>query len=306
MLILNSKNTQKTSIKNIDISQSYLKEIINEISIPRHYIYEKKNNLKVRNFIKKEFEDLGLYSVYQGEYDNIIATFDGVLMSECTIIIGGHYDSVPNSLGADDNASAIAGLLATAKALREISPSLPVMFVAFNREEDGLLGSYDFLHTLPPSLIKTLKCVHILEMIGYCSHEPNSQHIPEGLPIKVSNIGEFIAIIANRDSNHLIKNILNTAQKTQPKLKVKALKVFLGVEKFFPHLSRSDHAPFWQSRIPAMMWTDTSEFRNPHYHKASDTPDTLDYDFMQSVVELLSEVVLEELKRAEKERKNYA
>jgi len=299
MLILNSKNNQvdskKALPKNIHISQSYLKEIINKISIPRHYIYEKKNNLKVRNFIKKEFEDLGLHSVYQGEYDNIIATFDGVLMSECKIIIGGHYDSVPNSLGADDNASAIAGLLATAKALRELSSSLPVMFVAFNREEDGLLGSYDFLNTLPPSLTKTLKCVHILEMIGYCSHEPNSQHIPEGLPIKVSNVGDFIAIIANRDSNHLIKDILNTAQKTQPQLKVKALKVFLGIKKFFPHLSRSDHAPFWQSQIPAMMWTDTSEFRNPHYHKPSDTPDTLDYDFMRSVVELLGKVVLEEL-----------
>ncbi|MEA3490506.1 MAG: M28 family peptidase, partial [Campylobacterota bacterium] len=64
---------------------------------------------------------------------------------------------------------------------------------------------------------------------------------------------------------------------------------------FFPHLSRSDHAPFWESRIPAMMWTDTSEFRNPHYHRPSDAPDTLDYEFMRRVVELLGEVVLEEL-----------
>ncbi|MFK5976389.1 MAG: M28 family peptidase [Sulfurovum sp.] len=301
MLITSSK--QKTTFKkqNINISESYLREIIEAISIPRHYIHERKNNLKVRNWIKKKFEDLGLYSSYQGEYDNIIATFDGVLMSECEIIIGGHYDSVPNSLGADDNASAIAGLLAVAKALKEINPSLKVMFVAFNREEDGLLGSYDFRNMLPLELSKRIKCVHILEMIGYCSHKPNSQYIPEGLPVKVSDVGDFIAIISNRDSNHLIKPIIKIAETFQPKLPVKALKVFLGVEKFFPHLSRSDHAPFWESKIPAMMWTDTSEFRNPHYHKASDSPDTLDYDFMRSVVELLGEVVLEELGC----RKNY-
>ena len=70
------------------------------------------------------------------------------------------------------------------------------------------------------------------------------------------------------------------------------LKVFLGVEKFFPHLSRSDHAPFWKSKLPALMWTDTSEFRNPHYHKASDRPDTLDYGFMCKVIELLILTVL--------------
>jgi hypothetical protein len=39
------------------------------------------------------------------------------------------------------------------------------------------------------------------------------------------------------------------------------------------------------------MWTDTSEFRNPHYHQPSDTPDTLDYEFMAEVAKLLVEVV---------------
>lgn len=296
MFISTAKTHKNITKSRVNISKSYLREVVEAVSIPRHYIYEKKNNLKVRSWIKKEFEDLGLYSVYQGQYDNVIGTYDGVLMSECKIIIGGHYDSVPKSLGADDNASAIAGLLAVAKALKEISPALPILFVAFNREEDGLIGSNEFVSMLPKTLQKQLKAVHILEMIGYCSHERKSQFIPQGLPIKVSDVGNFIAIISNKDSNHLVKNILKVSEKTQATLKVKALKVFFGFEKYFPHLSRSDHAPFWQENIPALMWTDTSEFRNPHYHKASDSPDTLDYEFMHSVVELLVEVVLEELK----------
>jgi Peptidase family M28 len=46
------------------------------------------------------------------------------------------------------------------------------------------------------------------------------------------------------------------------------------------------HSPFWQAGIPSIMWTDTAEFRNPHYHRASDTPDTLDYDFVSQVTKL--------------------
>lgn len=52
-------------------------------------------------------------------------------------------------------------------------------------------------------------------------------------------------------------------------------------------LHRSDHSPFWLAGLPALMWTDTAEFRNPHYHQPSDTPQTLDYGFMHQVTALL-------------------
>jgi Zn-dependent M28 family amino/carboxypeptidase len=62
--------------------------------------------------------------------------------------------------------------------------------------------------------------------------------------------------------------------------------MYFGIEKAFGDLNRSDHTPFWQAGIPSIMWTDTSEFRNPHYHRASDTPETLDYGFMSGVTKL--------------------
>jgi hypothetical protein len=68
---------------------------------------------------------------------------------------------------------------------------------------------------------------------------------------------------------------------------VLALKNYFGIERAFPDLSRSDHAPFWQAGIPSIMWTDTSEFSNPHYHRPTDTPETLDYDFMADVARLV-------------------
>ena len=57
-------------------------------------------------------------------------------------------------------------------------------------------------------------------------------------------------------------------------------------------LRRSDHSPFWRAGSPSIMWTDASEFRNPHYHAASDTPDTLNYGFLTQVAQAVTAVVL--------------
>jgi hypothetical protein len=124
-------------------------------------------------------------------------------------------------------------------------------------------------------------------MVGYCSHSPGSQELPPGIPIKIPDVGDFLGLIGNRRSNALIDGILEQSKSYLPGFPVLGLKVYHGLEKFAPHLRRSDHAPFWKTGIPALMWTDTSEFRNPNYHQWSDTPDTLDYVFLRRVTQLL-------------------
>jgi hypothetical protein len=99
-------------------------------------------------------------------------------------------------------------------------------------------------------------------------------------------VGDFLGLLAARGSNRIAEQLVRLAASYLPGSPVTALKMFLGVEKYFAHLHRSDHAPFWKARIPAIMWTDTSEFRNPHYHQASDTPETLDYEFLSNVTRL--------------------
>src|SRR5439155_24919694 len=100
------------------------------------------------------------------------------------------------------------------------------------------------------------------------------------------DIGDFLGLLANCHSNAVAEKLVTLAAANVSQFPVLALKVYLGIEKYFGHLLRSDHAPFWQAGIPAVMWTDTSEFRNPHYHRASDTPDTLDYEFLAQVTKL--------------------
>jgi hypothetical protein len=50
-----------------------------------------------------------------------------------------------------------------------------------------------------------------------------------------------------------------------------------------PDTRRSDHAAFWDHGYPAVMLTDTANFRNPHYHRPTDAIETLNVDFLTGV-----------------------
>jgi len=270
-------------LSNYDLQ--YLKEIITRTSIPRHFQQEEHSNKLVAVWIENEFQQLGLHTTRQGKYENIVAT---TLKdpTQARILIGAHYDSVPKTPGADDNASAIAGMLAAAKALSSVGP-LPITYVAFNREEDGLLGSQDFVKNYLSASSHKLEAAHILEMIGYCDHTPGSQATPAALPITLGDTADFIGILMNKASSQYAGSLIEMAENYVSDLPVKTLEIFDGLEQHFPDLLRSDHSPFWAAGLPALLWTDTSEFRNPHYHLPSDTPETLDYSFIKKVTDLL-------------------
>ncbi|QEG23609.1 M28 family peptidase [Mariniblastus fucicola] len=270
----------------------WLRDVVEAISKPRQWTAQREQNRETANYIETQLGDLGYNTFRQSPFDNIVTEFN---RDKPVTIIGAHYDSVPQTPGADDNASAVAAMLGCAKAVAELS--LPVCFVAFNLEEEGLEGSRSFVNDFIKKEDIDVDVCHVLEMVGYCDHTEGSQRLPKGLPVKLArSAGDFLAIIANRNSNHLLDSTVQTASTYASDLPVLGLKVFMGMEKIFKDLRRSDHAPFWDAGYPAFMWTDTSEFRNPHYHQPSDTPETLDYEFLAKVVKLLvAEVASKEL-----------
>ena len=150
-----------------------------------------------------------------------------------------------------------------------------------------MLGSQDFVQWLTASSPVQVACVHVLEMVGYASDASGSQRVPPGLPVEVSDQGNFLALLANHGSYRTLDSVLERASTYLPGFAVVGLRVSSSLAKYFPVLLRSDHTPFWQRRIPATMWTDTSEFRNPFYHLPGDTPQTLNYAFLRSVTQLL-------------------
>jgi hypothetical protein len=272
------------------ITEAQLREWVERISVPRHYIIEPEANRATANWIHETFASLGYNVSRQGFYSNVIAAPNIDLRK--AILIGAHYDSVPNTPGADDNGSAVAAMLGCAAACSLWRPELPIIFVAFNCEEDGLVGSCEFVSQFVPKAPFQIECAHILEMVGYATNEPDSQRIPAGLPIRLSNVGNFLGLLANAASTDFMNQALHNAYAYVPQLPVTGLSVRLGLEKFFPVLERSDHAPFWRANIPAVMWTDTSEFRNANYHQQTDTPDILNYTFLRQVTQLLTASVI--------------
>ncbi len=266
--------------------EAELRADVAALAYPRHFSAEAAANARACAWIADAFASNGYAVSLSGPFRNIVATLPGCPPGP-RILVGSHYDTVPATPGADDNASAVAVSLACARALAALPSPPPVMFVSFNREEDGLLGSQEFVSHYVPAMAHPIRVAHVLEMVGYCSHLSGSQQLPRGLPIRAPNVGDFLGLLTNRSSNRLVRPLLRLARTHVDDLHVLGVKVFFGFEKRFPHLLRSDHAPFWQAKIPAIMWTDTSEFRNPHYHQPSDRPETLDYRFMRQVTQLL-------------------
>jgi Zn-dependent M28 family amino/carboxypeptidase len=270
-----------TKPSTLKIGQGYLADIVKRLSFPR--VCGTPDNVGAEELVAAEFSKTFGSSFRVGQTRNVCFGWP----SEARILIGAHFDSVPNTPGADDNASAVAVMLGVAKAL---GSRKDVMYVAFNAEECELAGSREFVKEMAGEM-KLLEQVHVLEMVGYRDRRPNSQKNP--LPmIQAPTTGDFLAVVGNQ--GRIVDQIIEAAGSITVPVVGLALPPGLplaAIQQISPHLLRSDHAPFWEKGIPAVMWTDTSEFRNPHYHQPTDTPDTLDYEFMEEVGTLLVGVV---------------
>ena len=268
-----------------EVSAENLRTFVKTFAFPRHFFAESRANRQARDLLLQLATDFGYRPSLQGTYDNIVLASPGPADGPF-VLLGAHYDSVPGSPGADDNASAVAVCLECARLVARHNVG-SVMIVFFNREEDGLIGSSEFVVSLADRPARRVGEAHVFEMVGFRSRAPRSQKLPHGLPIPFApDVGDFLALLANRGSNAIADDLLGLAARYVPHFPVIALQVYFGIEKAFADLTRSDHAPFWKAGIPAIMWTDTSEFRNPHYHRDSDTPNTLDYEFMGEVTRL--------------------
>jgi Zn-dependent M28 family amino/carboxypeptidase len=269
-----------------------LRKWVTQIALPRHFTAERQQNQATAAWLADLFASLGYRVERQGPWVNVLAFPQRELAG--LLFVGAHYDSVPQCPGADDNASALAAMLGCAAACARWNCDLPVGFAAFNREEEHLVGSRDFVEVYLPTTSLRIRCVHILEMVGYTSLAPGGQTVPTGLPIELSQAADFIGLLANGQSGTAMELAVHHVATYTPQLPATGLEVATGAERMFPVLGRSDHVPFWACGIPAMMWTDTAEFRNRHYHQPSDTPETLDYTFLRRVTQALTATVIDQ------------
>jgi Iap family predicted aminopeptidase len=95
---------------------------------------------------------------------NVIARMEG--STQPKLIIGGHFDSVPGSPGANDNASGTAVTLELARELANTPFSKQIWFIAFDAEEDGLVGSRAFVVQAKPEFLRGLRAMLNFDMVG--------------------------------------------------------------------------------------------------------------------------------------------
>lgn len=239
----------------------------------------------VQQYIRQQLEQWGTVETHEFQvrgktHQNLILNLSPASPNNSApILIGAHYDAVPGTPGADDNATGVAVLLELARAFATEPLSYPVRFVAFDMEEYGLLGSQAYATDLKQQQ-QPLRLMLSLEMLGYCNSAPGSQRYPAGLQYFYPNRGNFIALIGNLSA---IPDLIRLTRRIR---KAGTPSEWLPVPNkglMVRQTRLSDHSPFWDRGYRAMMVTDTAFMRNPHYHQPTDTIETLDLDFLSGV-----------------------
>ena len=213
------------------------------------------------------------------------------------VVIGAHYDSAGPLPGADDNASGVAGLIELAHLLGrapKASLNTSVELVAYTLEEPPFFATQHMGSAVHAASLKQqrvpVRLMLSLEMIGYFTDAPNSQRYPvAAMKLTYPSVGNFIAVVGKIGQGATVQRI-KEAMQSASSLPVQ----FLNAPSSLPGVDLSDHRNYWNAGYEAAMITDTSFYRNPSYHTAQDTPDTLDYQRMALVVEGIYAVALAE------------
>ena len=225
-----------------------------------------------RQYLTEQYEALGYetelhsFSSFWNSGVNVIAKKQ-VSSNLPTIILSSHYDSM-NNKGADDNGAGTIANLAIAKALRNYDLDFNVLFVAFDLEEKGLLGSKAYVNKLAKeNKLSNIAAVINIEMLGYDSDNDGAVHV----------------IHCNENSS---KSLYNAYWKSTRKAK-------LALKDVEACTNRSDHAPFWQKNVPAIVISQNffGGDGNPCYHKSCDTTDKVNWSYINENTQAILDLV---------------
>ena len=247
-------------------------------------------------FLEKSLGEMG-YDVKRQEYRagghpcmNLSASVPGNDKAGQIVVVGAHYDSLSGSPGANDNGTGVVATLALARMFAKHKPVRTLRLVFFANEESpyfqtSQMGSLVYAKACRAKE-ENIAAMLSLETIGYYSDVKNSQQYPAALRSFYPSTGNFIAFVGNTRSKELVTQSI-AAFRAHAKFPSE----WAALPAQYGDIGRSDHWSFWQVDYPAIMVTDTAPFRYPHYHRASDTIDKIDYDRMARVVSGLESVV---------------
>ena len=220
--------------------------------------------------------------------------------SQCTgrghpeevLVVGAHYDTVPGSPGANDNGSAVVANLALARAFARVVTERTVRFAFFVNEEmpyymTDAMGSLRYAQQCSANGENVVGMIS-LETIGCYLDAPLTQRYPIAwLRHLYPTTGNFVAVVGNLRSRRFAHRIIRGLRRVQFPSEG------MAAPRWLKDIFRSDHAAFWHCGYPALMITDTANFRYPFYHTAEDTVEKINFVALARVVTGLRESLLE-------------
>lgn len=275
----------------------------------RRDVVELSEKIGERNTLKYEalkkaadFMDRGLsvagktsrqtYSASGKDCDNIEVEIRGTTAPDEIVVVGGHYDSVMGCVGANDNGTGAAAVLALARSLAGSAPARTIRLVGFVNEEPPHFRSDEMGSRVYAKRCRerneNIVAMLSLETIGFFSEADGSQKYPPPLGMFYPSQGNFIAFVGNVGSHSLVRRCIRLFRERAAFPSEGA-----AVPGFLPGVGWSDHESFWEHGYDGVMVTDTAPFRYPHYHQHGDTADKIDFDRCARVVDGIDLVVRE-------------
>jgi Zn-dependent M28 family amino/carboxypeptidase len=282
--------------KQITMENLYRHVEVLSVKIGDRHLWKEGSLGKTADYIESVLTAYGyavrrqVYFCYGKSVSNLIAEKTGT--DKGIVILGAHYDTVPGTPGADDNASAVAGLLELARLFKESSNKKTLVWVAFVNEEPPCFGSYHMGSMVYANHLKeqgiSIDVMISLEMIGHFRKEPIQTYPLPGMGFFYPKTGDFIGVVGNFHSFRYV-SFLKKGIKRHSHINTRSL----TAPEFFGGINLSDNYSFWHHGYRAVMITDTSFFRNRNYHQETDTIDTLNFESMSEVVKGLYFTLLE-------------
>jgi hypothetical protein len=266
----------------VGIGERNTENIVN-LNAAASWISERLDQLPVDSR-RKPYSVLG-HTVY-----NIEAVVPGSSANAGMVVVGAHYDSALGTPGANDNATGVACLLELARRLCRSRPTHELRLVWFTNEEPPYfqtknMGSYNYARGLASERSKIVAMVS-LETLGYYSDESGSQQYPGVVSAFFPSAGNFVAFVGNDTSADLVRRSISVFRNAS-----RFPSEGLSLSDEVQGIGWSDHWSFWKIGVPAIMITDTALFRYRHYHRASDTPERIDYTRLARVTLGVEQVV---------------
>lgn len=270
------------SMKNIQIA---LQQDVEALALPQGRVTGSQGHAKARDFLITRMEELGLrpysgddfelpYTAEGEDFVNVVGVLPGKDPALPPLLLAAHYDTCGPQPGADDNAAAMAILLACVEPLREAGIARSIVFAFFDAEEpphylSPSMGSVHFYHS---QRVGPVHCAIVLDLVGHDVPIP-------GL--------EDLLFITGMESDAGLETTLRSVQPPE------GLRVIPTLNRYIGDLS--DHHVFRMRRRPYLF---LSCGHWPHYHQTTDTPERLNYGKMASIQGFVADIAKDAAQRS--------